>query len=82
MGGLISSASYEVTFEKDGWDTPDAISVTGLQSLEERDITKSADVVMYDTTAPSFDSVIINTGVGTTSNRVVTLHISAEDMGS
>lgn len=82
MGNVLTSGTYSVTFEKDGWDTPDAISVTGLQSLEERDITKSADVVMYDTTAPSFDSVIINTGVGTTSNRVVTLHINAEDKGS
>ena len=81
IGGLLSTGTYTVTFSKLGWESK-SLMVTGLQPLEERDITLDSPIELIDITPPSDVMVSINDGSNTTNSADVVLHISATEFGS
>ena len=81
IGNLLSSGTHTVSIEKAGWSSV-TIELSNLEPLSLTDITTDDAVVLIDTTAPSLNSVSINSGANATGSRKVNISVNAEDEGS
>ncbi|MCF0238292.1 MAG: carboxypeptidase regulatory-like domain-containing protein [Sphaerochaetaceae bacterium] len=81
LSNLISTGTHTVTISKEGWDT-ETININNLEPLEIRDLTETEPITLKDTTKPILTSVVINKGAGSTSERTVTVTLTASDAGS
>lgn len=81
IGNLLSSGTHTVSIEKAGWSSVTR-ELSNLEPLSLTDITTDDAVVLIDTTAPSLNSVSINSGANATGSRKVNISVNAEDEGS
>lgn len=81
IGNLLSSGTHTVFIEKAGWSSVTR-ELSNLEPLSVTDITADDTVVLIDTTAPSLNSVSINSGANATGSRKVNISVNAEDEGS
>lgn len=81
IGNVISTGTYDVIFSKEGWDSR-SVNVSNLTPLEERDITSDEEIVMKDSISPILNSVKINNGANTASDKNVIITLDAFDDGS
>ena len=79
IGGVSIADEYAVSYSKDGWNSQTQKISPKLSILEVRELN---EVTLFDTTAPNLTNVVINNGANTTSNKNITLNITASDNGS
>ena len=79
IGGVSIADEYAVSYSKDGWNSQTQKISPKLSILEVRELN---EVTLFDTTVPNLTNVVINNGANTTSNKNITLNITASDNGS
>ena len=72
---------HTITFSKNGWDST-SITIDDLAPLEEREIGKSEEYKLVDTTAPVLNSVVLNSGANFTNTSKIHVELSSTEIGS
>ncbi len=72
---------HTITFSKNGWDST-SITIDDLAPLEEREIGKSEEYKLADTTAPVLNSVVLNSGANFTNTSKIHVELSSAESGS
>ena len=79
IGGISVTDTYAATYSKDGWNAKTQQISPKLEKLEVREMN---EITLVDTTAPVLNSVVINSGANTASDKDVTLHFKTTEQGS
>ena len=79
VGGISVADTYAVTYSKDGWQSGTQHISPKLERIEVREM---EEITLVDVTAPVLNSVVINNGANTASDRNVILHFFADESGS
>ncbi len=84
IGNILSTGSHSITASKAGWGSW-STTISDFSPLEVRTIGVSPEIALSDSAPPLFDplmGVVINAGANFTSDKVVTVALTANEQGS